>query len=108
MNPMIKYRGGKSKELSHFVSNMPSQYNRYIEPFLGGGALYFFLEPDRAIISDVNSKLCSFYQEMKEHYSKVRIQLDELQKIYENNQKEYEELKRQHPEERLEDRNEEL
>ena len=42
MNPMIKYRGGKSKEIIHFVSNMPFEYNRYIEPFLGGGALYFF------------------------------------------------------------------
>ena len=108
MNPMIKYRGGKSKEISHFVSNMPSQYNRYIEPFFGGGALYFFLEPDRAIINDVNSKLYSFYQEMKEDYPQARIQLDELQKIYENNQKEYEELKRKYPEERMENRNEEL
>ena len=85
MNPMIKYRGGKSKEISHFVSNMPSEYNRYIEPFFGGGALYFFLEPDRAIINDVNTKLYSFYQEMKENYPKARVQLDELQKIYENN-----------------------
>ena len=41
MNPMIKYRGGKSKEISHFVSNMPSQYNRYIEPFFFFFLLYF-------------------------------------------------------------------
>ena len=54
MNPMIKYRGGKSKEIAHFISNMPSEYNRYIEPFFGGGALYFYLEPDKAIIKDVN------------------------------------------------------
>ena len=95
MNPMIKYRGGKSKEVSHFVSKMPSEYNRYIEPFFGGGALYFYLEPDKAIINDVNTKLYSFYQEMKEAYPEVRIQLDQLQEIYEINQKEYEELKRQ-------------
>lgn len=31
MNPMIKYRGGKSKEISHFIGNMPEHYNRYIE-----------------------------------------------------------------------------
>lgn len=57
MNPMIKYRGGKSKEISHFISNMPEHYNRYIEPFFGGGALYFYLEPQNAIINDVNTKL---------------------------------------------------
>ena len=95
MNPMIKYRGGKSKEIWHFVNNMPSKYNRYIEPFFGGGALYFYLEPDKAIINDVNTKLFSFYQEMKEAYPTVRIQLDELQKIYETNQNEYEKLKKQ-------------
>lgn len=108
MNPMIKYRGGKSKEISHFISNMPLEYNRYIEPFLGGGALYFYLEPERAIINDVNTKLYSFYQEMKSEYPKARIQLDELQKIYEANQKAYEELKRNTPESRIENKNEAL
>ena len=108
MNPMIKYRGGKSKEIWHFVNNMPSKYNRYIEPFFGGGALYFYLEPDKAIINDVNTKLFSFYQEMKEAYPTVRIQLDELQKIYETNQNEYEKLKKQHPDEKIENKNEHL
>lgn len=108
VNPMIKYRGGKSKEVFHFVNNMPSDYNRYIEPFLGGGALYFYLEPEKAIINDVNTKLYLFYKEMKEAYPEARIQLDELQKIYEANQKEYEELKRRHPDERMENKNEEL
>lgn len=42
MNPMIKYRGGKSKEISHFISNMPENYNRYIEPFLVV-VLYIFI-----------------------------------------------------------------
>lgn len=108
MNPMIKYRGGKAKEISHFVNNMPSDYNRYIEPFFGGGALYFYLEPERAIINDVNTKLFSFYQEMKEAYPEVRRQLDELQEIYEANQDEYEELKQNHPDERIENKNEAL
>lgn len=108
MNPMIKYRGGKSKEISHFISNMPEHYNRYIEPFFGGGALYFYLEPQNAIINDVNTKLYSFYKQMKEEYPTARRQLDELQIIYERNQKEYDELKKQHPEDRVENKNEEL
>jgi DNA adenine methylase len=108
MNPMIKYRGGKSKEISYFVNNMPSGYNRYIEPFFGGGALYFYLEPQRAIINDVNAKLYSFYREMKESYPEARRQLDILQDEYELNQRNYEELKKQHPDERVQNKNEEL
>lgn len=108
MNPMIKYRGGKSKEISHFISNMPENYNRYIEPFFGGAALYFYLEPQNAIINDVNTKLYSFYKQMQEEYPSVRKQLDELQMVYEQNQKEYEELKKKHPEERVENKNEAL
>ena len=108
MNPMIKYRGGKSKEISHFVNNMPEKYNRYIEPFFGGGALYFYLEPRKAIINDVNAKLYVFYQEMKERYPEVRVQLDELQEQYEANQSEYIKLKETYPEERVENKNEVL
>lgn len=108
MNPMIKYRGGKSKEISHFINNRPSEYNKYIEPFLGGGALYFYLEPENAIINDVNTKLYSFYQQMKEEYPVARKQLDELQTIYEKNQREYEELKKINPDIRVENKNEAL
>lgn len=108
MNPIIKYRGGKSKEISHFISNMPEKYNKYIEPFFGGGALYFYLEPKNAIINDVNTKLYSFYKQMKEEYPIVREQLDKLQIIYERNQKEYDKLKKQHPEDRVENKNEAL
>ena len=108
MHPMIKYRGGKSKEISHFVGNMPDKYNRYIEPFFGGGALYFYLEPQNAIINDVNTRLYSFYKQMKEEYPIARKQLDELQSIYERNQQNYEICKRQRPDEKVENQNEAL
>ncbi len=108
MNPMIKYRGGKSKELLHFTKHMPKEYSRYIEPFFGGGALYFYLQPEKAIINDINCKLYGFYKEMQEKYPEARIQLDKLQKEYEKNQKEYEELKAKSPEERVENKNEAL
>lgn len=108
MNPMIKYRGGKSKEIPYFINNMPKEYSTYIEPFFGGGALFFYLQPDKAIINDVNFKLYSFYKEMQEKYSEARIQLDKLQKIYEDNQNAYELLKKKYPEERVENKNEAL
>jgi len=108
MNPMIKYRGGKSKEIVHFLSSLPRNYSRYIEPFFGGGALFFHLQPERAIINDVNVKLYEFYKEMKEHYPEARVQLDELGSIYESNQLEYERLKKKYPNEHIENKNEEL
>lgn len=108
MKPMIKYRGGKSKEIDHFVRNMPKEYSRYMEPFFGGGALYFYLQPEKAIINDINYRLYSFYKEIQEKYFEVREQLNQLQEIYENNQKAYEALKRQYPEERVENKNEAL
>ncbi len=108
MNPLIKYRGGKSKEISYFIKNVPETYLRYIEPFFGGGALFFYLQPQNAIINDVNTRLYDFYKEMKEEYPQVRIQLDSLQEIYEKNQADYEQLKKQYPDERVENKNEEL
>lgn len=106
MKPMIKYRGGKSKEIDRFINNMPKDYSGYIEPFLGGGALYFHLQPDKAIVNDINFKLFSFYKEMQKEYPLARKQLDKLQKIYEENQTIYERLKKQHPEEKVENKNE--
>ena len=51
MNPVLKYRGGKSREIPRFLQYIPDDFNRYIEPFFGGGAVYFYLEPDNAIIN---------------------------------------------------------
>ena len=61
MKPMIKYAGGKSREIEIIKKIIPEYKGRYIEPFLGGGALYFYLEPEKAIINDVNSKLIEFH-----------------------------------------------
>lgn len=36
MNPIIKWAGGKEKELTYIKENLPSQIDRYIEPFVGG------------------------------------------------------------------------
>ena len=51
---MIKYRGGKSKEIPKIMWHIPRFTGRYIEPFFGGGALFFYLEPRQAIINDIN------------------------------------------------------
>ena len=43
MKPIIKYRGGKSKEIPQILPYIPQFTGRYIAPFFGGGALYFYL-----------------------------------------------------------------
>jgi DNA adenine methylase len=57
MKPLVKYRGGKSTEIPNIEKHIPGYKGRYIEPFFGGGALYFHLEPKHAIINDINYKL---------------------------------------------------
>lgn len=108
MKPIIKYRGGKQKEIPDFINRIPQDYHRYFEPFLGGGAVYFHMEPEQAVVGDVNPKLITFYQQLRDNYPLMQKQLDQLQQQYEANQYEYEELKRQYPNERCENRNEAL
>lgn len=64
MNPIIKWPGGKSGEISKFEALIPS-FERYVEPFFGGGALYFYLKPQKAAINDISKSLMQFYELVK-------------------------------------------
>lgn len=108
MKPILKYRGGKSREIPCFLQYIPDDFDCYIEPFLGGGAVYFHIEPDNAILNDINDRLITFYQQLKNNYPQMRRQLDELQRQYEANQLAYKRLKAQNPEERVPNANEDL
>jgi DNA adenine methylase len=108
MKPLVKYRGGKSKEIPHLIKHIPQYGGRYIEPFFGGGALYFHLEPKKAIINDINSKLIAFYQGVKNDFENLNKELEEIGKIYKINRKKFEELKQKTPEQRVKDNNETL
>jgi DNA adenine methylase len=65
MKPIIKWSGGKSDEISKFIHHVPQQYDTYLEPFVGGGALLFHLDPQKAAISDVHKELIHFYSAIK-------------------------------------------
>lgn len=108
MKPLVKYRGGKSKEIPSFIKYIPEQFDTYYEPFFGGGAVFFHLEPKKAVINDVNVRLMAFYEDIKSKYDVVRQQLDELHELYEANQADYKHLKALAPEERVENKNESL
>lgn len=66
--PILKWAGGKRQMLNKILDRLPqeSQYNRYFEPFVGGGAVFFELEPSEAYISDVNKRLINFYTQVKQ------------------------------------------
>jgi len=63
--PFLKWAGGKRWLASAELLPIPSDYERYIEPFLGGAAVFFSLCPDRAILSDINPDLIGLYQIIK-------------------------------------------
>jgi DNA adenine methylase len=59
--PIMKWPGGKRRVLPEIIKYIPNTYNNYYEPFLGGGALFFHKQPEKAVISDVNSELINLY-----------------------------------------------
>lgn len=108
MKPMIKYRGGKTKEIPHIMWHVPRFSGRYVEPFFGGGALFFYLEPREAIINDINKQLINFYKGVRNYFPKLRKELDEIEALYEINRRDYDILKASTPNERVVDNNEAL
>ncbi len=62
--PIIKWVGGKRQLLPVIKKSMPKQFNTYIEPFFGGGAVFFDISPKRAIINDFNSQLVNLYKQL--------------------------------------------
>lgn len=108
MKPMIKYRGGKSKEIPQIMEYIPQYNGRYIEPFLGGGAVFFHLEPEGAIVNDLNVPLMMFYRYVRNDYQRLRQELDAVETIYAHNSAVFEAHKKMHPNERIENLNETL
>ncbi len=84
VQPFLKWAGGKTQLLSELVKYVPSQYGTYFEPFVGGGALFFYLQPKRselvncyAIVRDKPNKLIAALKEYinrEDYYYKVRAQ----------------------------------
>lgn len=59
--------GNKSKHLRYIIPYIPQEYNRYIEPFVGSGAIFLKLEPEKWIINDLNKDLISCWKHIKEN-----------------------------------------
>ncbi len=74
MKPLLKWPGGKSRELDQVYGLIP-EYDRYLEPFFGGGAMYFHLMPKQAAINDTAKDLMEFYHMIRTQNPEFRSAL---------------------------------
>ena len=64
--PFVKWVGGKTQLLPELTARIPDNFSRYFEPFVGGGALFFYLQPEQSILIDINEELTNTYRVIKE------------------------------------------
>jgi len=62
LKPLIKWSGGKSEEIKMFIKYFPENYEKYIEPFVGGGSVFFYINPKNGIINDIHKELIDLYK----------------------------------------------
>lgn len=65
LSPVLKWPGGKEKELRYILPNLPNNINNYFEPFVGGGSVYTAMSANHYYINDLSEELMSLYQDIK-------------------------------------------
>ena len=83
--PFLKWAGGKTQLLNDLIPLIPDYNGKYIEPFVGGGALFFAIQPKNSIIADSNPELINAYQQLADNVEDVIKRL----KKYKNNEEEF-------------------
>ena len=91
LTPILKWAGGKENELKHILPHIPINMERYIDPFVGGGAVYFAMDSQEMCINDKSVELMNLYRMIKEknreffsHLWDIRRDWIALEKIIEN------------------------
>jgi DNA adenine methylase len=82
--PFLKWAGGKRQLIKQLDGFIPAKFKTYIEPFVGGGAMFFYLLPKKAILMDTNKELINCYQVIKEDVNSLIMTLSQHK-----NEKEY-------------------
>lgn len=77
--PILKWAGGKTQMLNDLLPKVPTSYGRYIEPFFGGGAMFFALQPESAIIADSNPELINMYRQVADYVDEVISYLEKYE-----------------------------
>ena len=76
--PFLKWAGGKTQLIDQLTMKMPKRYGRYYEPFVGGGALFFYIKPQYGYINDINKALINCYTVIRDDYSKLIQYINKL------------------------------
>lgn len=71
VKPILKWAGGKTQLLPELLPKVPTTFNKYIEPFFGGGALFFTLQPNNPVIADSNPEIINVYQQVANSVDEV-------------------------------------
>ncbi len=77
VRPFLKWAGGKRQLLPHILAALPERYGCYYEPFLGGGAVFFTLQPARAVVNDSNPELINCYAVVRDEVEDLIAALEE-------------------------------
>ena len=87
ISPVVKWAGGKRQLLERIEERLPPQFKNYYEPFVGGGAVLFGLQPKTATVNDINKELINLYRVIKDSPEQFLEQLQALDA--ENSTKEF-------------------
>jgi DNA adenine methylase len=71
MKPFLKWAGGKRWLVRRYPQLFDLDFDRYVEPFVGSGAAFFHVQPERSVISDVNPALMNVYSSLRSDYRRV-------------------------------------
>jgi DNA adenine methylase len=86
--PFVKWAGGKRSIIEKLISLVPDDYKTYYEPFVGGGAMLYELQPKKAVINDYNTELMNVYECIKDE-NKFANMCNELNKHEAKHSEEY-------------------
>lgn len=77
LSPVVKWVGGKRQLLDDIIPLLPDHFSTYVEPFVGGGALLFEIQPKKAIVNDLNHELINLYKVIKDNPNELLLLLEE-------------------------------
>lgn len=75
VKPFLKWAGGKRQLISQYEPYFPARFNHYFEPFAGSAAIFFYLRPHRATLSDSNGRLIEVYRVVRDHVEELIVGL---------------------------------
>ncbi|AFZ24540.1 DNA adenine methylase Dam [Cylindrospermum stagnale PCC 7417] len=83
--PFLKWAGGKGRLIQQYENYFPEGYKTYYEPFLGGGAVFFHLQPSAAVLTDINAELITTYRCVRDSVDDLIALLQEHKKQHNKN-----------------------